>query len=130
MDGEVQMKARALGFMAVTTAIVAVGALVNGSAAASAACSPGQICLWSGTDYTGQMVALSPEHPWQDCIQAAALGLPAIRSAQKDDVACQFQASLHSDGGCGQATEPMFVQDDTPNINPPALSLQEITIPC
>lgn len=127
-------KARALGLMAGAPAVAAAGALVAGPSAVVvtpvAACSAGQICLWSGTNHTGQMVALTPEYPWQDCMQAAALGLAAIRSAKKNDVDCQFLASLHSDGGCGQSTEPMYVQNDTPTINPPALSLQAITIPC
>ena len=128
------MKARRLAFLAVVTGITAVGAMLTGPAAVAAtpaaACSSGQICLWSGTGYTGQMVALTPEHPWQDCIEASALGLPAIRSAKKNGVDCQFQAGLHADGGCGQSTEQAYVQDETPTISPAALSLQPITIPC
>ncbi|HET8642255.1 MAG TPA: peptidase inhibitor family I36 protein [Pseudonocardiaceae bacterium] len=128
------MTARSLGFMAVVAAIAAVGAAVTGPAAVSAtpaaACSSGQICLWSGASYTGQLVVLNPEHPWEDCIQAPTLGLPAIRSAQKNGVDCQFQAGLHADGGCGQSTEPAYVDDETPTITPAALSLQAVTIPC
>jgi hypothetical protein len=130
------MSTRALRIMAAATAIAAVGALAAGPAAVAgtpgptAACPAGQICLWSGAGYTGQMVALTPEHPWQDCVRASELGLPAIRAAKKNDVACQFQASLHADGGCGQSTEPAYVHDETPTISPAALSLGQITIPC
>jgi len=121
------MKARALGMLA---AIAAVGAVVTAPTAAATGCSSGQICLWSGTGYTGTMVALTPEHPWGDCVSAAELGLSAIRSAKKNAVDCQFQAALHRDGGCGASTEPAFVGNETPTISPAALSLQQITIPC
>lgn len=132
------MKSRALAVVATATAIVAAGVVGAGPVALAgsrtlepaAACPPDQFCLWSGANYTGQMATLSPSHPWGDCVSAASLGLPAIRSAKKNGVACQFQATLHADGGCGQSTEPAFVEDQTPTIDPPALSLNEVLIPC
>jgi hypothetical protein len=48
----------------------------------------------------------------------------------RNGVDCQYQATLHSDGVCGQATDPSYVQNLTPTISPAALSLDRILIPC
>ena len=117
------------------TAVAVAAAVVSAPAASAAppatlACATGQFCLWSDVNYTGQLATLPLDEPWQGCVSASALGLPAIRSARKNGVACQFQASLHADGACGQSTEPAFVQNETPTIDPPALSLDQFLIPC
>lgn len=130
------MKSRILVILAAATAIAAVGAgvtgatAVAGSVAPAAACPAGEICVWSGTSYTGQMALLNPEYPWNDCVSAASLGLPSIRSAKRNGVQCQWQASLHADGACGASTEPAFVQINTPTISPAALSVGQFLIPC
>ncbi|MGH8572841.1 MAG: peptidase inhibitor family I36 protein [Gammaproteobacteria bacterium] len=116
-------------------AIGAVGAFVSGPAAVAgtpapaAACSTGQMCVWSGTNYTGQMATV-PDESWDDCISAASLGLSAIRSAQRNGVPCSLQAALYADSVCGRSTEPEYVENQTPNISPAALSLYRFMIPC
>jgi len=126
------MKFRALAIMA---AVAAIGGVVSAPAALAgtpvpvAGCATGQVCVWSGTNYTGQMATLS-EDPWGGCVSAASLGLPAIRSAKRNNVPCSLQAALFADGVCGRETEPTFIENQTPNISPAALSLYEFMIPC
>jgi hypothetical protein len=130
------MKSRGVAIMAAAGAVCAVGALVSGPSALAApppstavTCSSGQVCVWSGTNYTGQL-ALVPQDSWHGCVTAAELGLPAVRSAKRNGVGCHLQASLHSDGVCGQSTSPDYVQNQTPTISPAALSLDLFMIPC
>lgn len=128
--------------VAAATALVAAFALVFAAPAALAevraeqapaavdACPSGHFCFWSGQHYTGSMATMSTGSSWGNCVTAAQLGLSAIRSAQKGGTACQFQAALYANNSCGQATDPRWVEDNTPTIDPPALSVQQILIPC
>lgn len=121
--------------LAMVAAAAAVGAVLTGPAAlavptTTATCPAGEMCVWSGTNYTGTMATVASDQPWEGCVSAASLGLPSIRSAQRNGVACQYQASLHADGGCGVSTEPEYVGNQTPTISPAALSLDLFQIPC
>jgi hypothetical protein len=119
--------------LACLAAAVAIGGVLCGpsavAATTTATCATGEFCVWSGTGYTGTMVRLDLGD-WHGCVTAAELGLPSIRSASKVGVACAYQASLHADGACGQGTDPSFVQPQTPDISPAALSLDRFLIPC
>lgn len=124
------MASRLLAIMTAVCAFAGVGAMATGTSAQAATCSSGQFCVWSGPNYTGQRALVSLDDTWHGCVTAAQLGLVGIRSAKKNGVACQYQASLHSDGVCGQSTDPSYVGNQTPNITPAALSLDKILIPC
>lgn len=119
--------------LATVAAAAAVGAVLTGPVALAGpttTCPVGEMCVWSGTNYTGTMATVASDQQWEGCVSAASLGLLTIRSAQRNGVACQYQASLHADGGCGVSTEPEYVGNQTPTISPAALSLDLFQIPC
>ncbi|AGM07909.1 peptidase inhibitor family I36 protein [Amycolatopsis keratiniphila] len=90
-------------------------------------CGFHEICVWSGTDYTGTKAFV--ESVGTPCLTASSLGLPAIRSV--DDNHEYKVVTLFSDTACAVAATPHYVgpTDSARSVTPAARSVQLMPLP-
>lgn len=123
------MKARLVAIVLAAGGVAAAFTAPAAAAGPTATCGSGDLCVWSGANYTGQLAVLSQD-PWAGCETAASLGLTAIRSAMRNGAPCSIQAALYADTVCGRPADPEHIGFQTPTVSPAALSLEQFQIPC
>jgi hypothetical protein len=118
--------ARRVAVLLVVVAGLTVGSLpmTTATASAVAGCPINVACVYSGPNQTGAVAELPGGF---GCRSAAALGLPAVRSAVNNPV--EQAIILFADANCQTATNPSFVLREVDDISPPALSVRIRPLP-